>query len=165
MIRTSTKYYLFFFFFFNLVFGLLSFIFPYDMAAFEIDFDGETSFYETLDEDKTPGVLNFSFVHGDYSAMMRMIAVFRLSLSLGFLSILIKPKGKWAIMLMAIFSNLGLLIIAAIESKGDGFTGSGSDFALIFHTLTLILLMYTFKLLIDEELLDGFPDNSFLRGN
>ncbi len=134
------------------------------MAAFEIDFDGQTSFYETLDEDKTPGILNLSFVHGDYSAMMRMIAVFRISLSLGFLSILIKPKGKWAIMLMAIFSNLGLLIIAAIEYDGD-FTGSGSDFSLIFHTLTLILLMYTFKLLIDEELLDGFPDKSFLRGN
>lgn len=133
------------------------------MAAFEVDFDGRFSIYETLKEDDSPGVLNFSFVHGEYSAIMRMIAVFRFALALGFASILINPRGKWSILLIALVSNLGLLIIALLESKGDGFTGSGTDMSFIFHTCTLLILMHAFKLLLDEKIVDETTEQ-FFRG-
>ena len=157
------RFYIIFFIFYNLVFGLISFIYPYDMAAFELDFDGRFSLYETLKEDDSQGVLNFSFVHGEYSAMMRMIAIFRFALSLGFISILINPAGKWPILLMGIVSNIGLLIIAISESKRDGFTGSGTDMSFIFNSLTLIFMLHLSRLLIAEEVIDE-KTKVFFRG-
>ena len=158
-----SRFYIIFFIFLNLVFGLISFIFPYDMAAFELDFDGRFSLYETLKVDDSQGVLNFSFVHGEYSAMMRMVAVFRFGLSLGFISILINPVGKWPVLLMSVVSNIGLLVIAIIESKGDGFTGSGTDMSFIFHSTTLIFMLHASKLLLEEEIIDE-KTKIFFRG-
>jgi len=79
---TYSRTVLWFLFLFNSGLGFSSIFFPLDIAAIEIDFSTRTSFYDSLPEDTSPGVLNLTFWTGTLSGMMRMGGAFRLALGL-----------------------------------------------------------------------------------
>ena len=83
-----------FLFGFNIFFGLGSIFFPLDIAAIEFDLSGGRSFYDSLPDDTSPGILNLSFWTGTLSGMMRIGGAFRIGLGIGFGLILFIGRPK-----------------------------------------------------------------------
>ena len=153
---------LFFLFMFNTLFGLAAIIFPLDIAAIEFDLSGGHSFYDSLPEDTSPGVLNFTFWTGTLSGMMRMGGAFRLGLGIGFGLILFAgPSNKWPIFLMAFVVNLSIIFIVYIIEPGQGadgnYTSSGTDNARLFQIFHLFILVFAYFRLLDEGVSDDIP--------